>query len=145
MAEDEEDGFLNLSLPQKLQLGAFSAGTLLFLLTYTISGLLNGFNYTNTWILNNPVPVAAYWSLQIGLIPVYKSIDPRHIKFVKQSAHKFFFTGAPFIIFWTHYQFNPPTTGIDRIVSTLSYIITSAVIIGVVLSGSYFQLKRNNE
>jgi hypothetical protein len=41
---DDEDGSLNLSLPQKLQLGAFSAGTLIFLLTYTISGLLNGFN-----------------------------------------------------------------------------------------------------
>lgn len=145
MAEDEEDGLLNLSLPQKLQLGVFSAGTIIFLLTYTISGLLTGFNYTNTWILNNPVPVAAYWSLQIGLIPVYRSIDPSHLKFVKQYAHKFFFTGAPFIIFWAYYQFNSPTTGIDRIVSTLSYIITSASILSVVLSGSYFQFKKNRE
>jgi hypothetical protein len=139
---DDEDGFLNLSLPQKLQLGAFGAGTLIFLITYAVSGLLNGFNYVNTWILENPVPVAAYWSLQIGLIPVYRSFDPRHVKLVKQFAYKFFFTGAPFIVFWAYYQFNPPQTGIDRIVSTLSYIITSAVTIGVILSGSNFHIQQ---
>ena len=139
---DDEDGFLNLTLPQKLQLGAFGAGTLIFLFTYAVSGLLNGFSYVNTWILENPVPVAAFWSLQIGLIPVYRSFDPTHIKLVKQFAYKFFFTGAPFIVFWAYYQFNPPQTGIDRIVSTLSYIITSAVTIGVIFSATNFKIKR---
>lgn len=143
MAEDEDNGLLNLSLPQKLQLGVFGAGTLIFLLTYLVSVLLNGTQYVNQWILDNPVPVAAYWSIQVGLIPVYRKTDPRHVKYVKQFGHKFFFTGAPFILFWGYYQFNPPSTGIDRIVSTLSYIITSAVIIGGILSGSNFQLKRN--
>jgi len=28
-------------------------------------------------------PVATYWSLQIRLIPAYRSFDPTHIKFVK--------------------------------------------------------------
>jgi len=142
---DDEDGFLNLSLPQKLQLGVFGAGTLIFLLTYLVSILLNGTQYVNQWILENPVPVAAYWSIQVGLIPVYKKADPRHIKYVKQFAYNFFWTGAPFILFWGYYQFNPPSTGIDRIVSTLSRFVTSAVIIGVLLSTSNFQLKRNQD
>ena len=142
MGDDEDGGLLNLSLPQKLQLGAFGAGTLIFLITYFISALLNGFHYTNTWIMENPVPVIAYWSLQVGLIPVYKQVDPREIKLVKQFIYKFFFTGSVFILIWMYYQFNPPTTGIDRIVSTLSYIITSAVILGTILSGSYFKFTR---
>lgn len=141
MAEDE-DGFLNLSLPQKLQLGALSAGTLLFLLTYLVSILLNGTQYVNQWILDNPVPVLAYWSIQIGMIPVYRSVDPRHIKCVKQTVYKLLSVGAPFMVFWAYYQFHPPETGIDRIVEKLSYVFTFASITGVILSGSYFQFKR---
>jgi hypothetical protein len=83
MAEDE-DGFLNLSFPQKLQLGVFGAGTLIFLLTYLTAGLPNGFNYVNTWILDNPIPVAAYWSLNIGMIPVYRRADPTEWKSSKR-------------------------------------------------------------
>jgi len=142
---DDEDGFLNLSLPQKLQLGVFGAGTAIFLLTYFISVLLNGFSFVNQWILDNPVPVFAYWSIQVGLIPVYRSIDPLHIKCVKQAIYKLVSIGAPFMLFWIYYQFNPPQTGIDRIVAGFSHIITFASITGVILSGSYFQFKRKQD
>jgi len=142
---DDEDGFLNLSLPQKLQLGAFGAGTLIFLLTYFVSVLLNGFNYVNHWILNNPVPILAYWSFNIGMLPVYKKVDPRELKCVKQMIHKFVTIGGPFILFWVYYQFNPPATGIDRVVSKLSYVFTFASITGVILSSSYFKFKTGND
>ena len=141
MAGDEDNGLLNLSLPQKLQLGAFGAGTLIFLLTYLIGALLNGFQYTNQWILSNPVPVLAYWSIQIGLIPVYRRTDPRQLKYVKQTVYTLLSLGAPFMLFWAYYQFNPPTTGIDRIVSKLSYVFTFASITGVIVSGSKFKFK----
>ena len=78
------------------------------------------------------------------MIPVYRNFDPHHIKYVKQSIHNFFFTGSIFILFWGYYQFHPPEAGIDRIVSTLSYIITSASILSVFLSGSYFQFRKNS-
>lgn len=145
MAGDEDDGLLNLSLPQKLQLGVFGAGTAIFALTYLTGVLLNGFQYTNQWILSNPVPVLAYWSLQIGLIPVYKRTDPRQLKYVKQFAYKFFFTGAPFMIFWAYYQFNPPTTGIDRIISTFSRFITSVSVIGLLASAGNFKMSFEKE
>jgi len=145
MAGDEDDGLLNLSFPQKLQLGAFGAGTAIFAATYLIAILLNGVQYTNQWIMANPVPVLAYWSIQIGLIPVYKRTDPRRLKYVKQTIYKLLSIGAPFMLFWAYYQFNPPTTGIDRIVSKLSYVFTFASITGVILSGSYFKFKVDKE
>lgn len=142
MAEDEDgEGLLNLTLPQKLQLGAVGTGTIIFILTYTIAVLLNGFTYVNQWITSNPVPVAAYWSINIGLLPVYSKVDPREYKCVKQAVYKFIFWGGPFILFWIYYQFNPPTTGIDRLVSKLSYVFTFASLTGVILSGSYFKYK----
>jgi hypothetical protein len=145
MAGDEDNGLINLSFPQKLQLGAFGAGTLIFLLTYLISILLNGSQFTNQWILSNPVPVLAYWSIQIGLVPVYKRTDPKRIACLKQTIYKLLSIGAPFMLFWAYYQFNPPTTGIDRIVSKLSYVFTFASITGVILSGSYFKFSVDKE
>jgi len=140
MAEDE-DGFLNLSLPQKLQLGVFGAGTLLFLFTYVVAGLLNGFNYVNTWILDNPIPVVAYWSIQIGMIPVYSNVDLRRIKWLKQSIYTFFFSGGPFILFLAYYQFHPPTTGVDRLVNKFSYIIASVTFFKLIVSSGFYQYK----
>jgi len=145
MADDEDGGLLDLTFPQKLQLGAFTAGTLIFLLTYLTAGLLNGFNYVNQWIITNPVPVAAYWSLNIGMIPLYRKANPREWKFFKETGLKFIRTGAPFILFWGYYQFNPPTTGLDRIVSDISWIIAIASISGVILSGSYFKFETKDD
>lgn len=146
MAEDEDgERLLNLTLPQKLQLGAVGTGTLLFIATYIIAVLLNGTQFTNQWILQNPVPVAAYWSINIGLLPVYSKVDPREVKCIKQFIYKFIFWGGPFIVFWIYYQFNPPTTGIDRVVSKLSYVFTFASITGVILSGSYFKIQTDRQ
>jgi hypothetical protein len=71
-----------------------------------------------------------------------RSVDPQEFK--QTVHHKFFFMGAPFILIWTYYRFNPLTTGIDLIVPTLSYIITSAVILGNILSGTYFKFTKKN-
>lgn len=66
MAEDS-DGVFKLTVTEKIQLGAFAAGTGIFLLTYLIAAALNGFTYVNQWILDNKIPVFFYWSIQIGL------------------------------------------------------------------------------
>jgi len=144
MAEDGE-GFFNISPMQKIQLGVFGAGTLIFLGTYFFAVLLNGFKYTNEWMMQNPVPVLAYWSINIGMIPVYKKVDPRELKCVKQTIYKFVMIGGPFILFWIYYQFHPPATGIDRVVSKLSYVFTFASISGVILSSSYFKFKTGDD
>jgi len=142
MAEDEDSGLLGLQITpiQKLQFGIFGTGTLIFIATYIIAVLLNGFSYTHQWITANPVPVAAYWTINIGMLPVYKKVDPLELKCLKQAVFKFILWGGPFIVFWIYYQFNPPTTGIDRIVSKLSYVFTFASITGVILTSSYFKV-----
>jgi len=96
-------------------------------------------------VIANPVPVAAYWIIKIGMLPVYKQVDPLERKCLKQAIFKFILCVGPFILFCIYYQFNPQTTGIDRIVSKPSHVFTFVSITGVVLSSSYFKIKTRDK
>jgi len=152
---DDEDGF-KLTLTEKVQLGAFSAGAGIFLLSYIVAGLFNGFQYTNQWILNNKIPVFFYWSIQLGLLPVYNWILDEGIKpsrytdglklqkWFKQAAWNFTMTGAPFITIAIYYWYNPPSPGLDRVVYRLSYIIAGATFFNFTVSSSLFTYSKKS-
>ncbi|WP_313694217.1 hypothetical protein [Halorarum halobium] len=142
MADDEDRGLLNISLTQKIQLGAIGVGTLLFLLTYLVQGLLNGFSYVNQWILGNLIPVSAYWTLLIGLVPIYRQVDLRELKYLKQSIYTAISMGIPFLLFWLYYQFYPPTTGLGRVVEGLSYVITVGSALNLLISKGFHGLNK---
>ena len=148
---DDDDRF-KLTLTEKIQLGAFSAGALIFLLSYTVAGLLNGFQYTNQWILDNKIPVFFYWSIQIGLLPVYNWILEEGIKparytdgFKLQAIWTFVMTGAPFVLILIYYLYNPPAPGLDRVIYRFSYIIAGATFFNLILSTSIFSLNKRKK
>jgi len=155
MAEDGDNQAFKLTLTEKIQLGAFGAGTAIFILTYLAAAVLNGFNYVNQWILDNKVPVLFYWSIQIGLLPIYnwaleEAIKPvrrtdgfKLEKWFKQAVWTFIMTGAPFLLIAIFYWYNPPAPGLDRVVYRLSYIIAGATFANFVVSSSIWTKKRN--
>ena len=75
------------------------------------------------------------------MLLVYKKVNLHELKCIKQMIHKFVTIGGPFILLWVYYQFNPPATGIDRVVSKLIYVLTFESIISVILSIIYFQIQ----
>jgi len=45
------------------------------------------------------------------------------------------------ILFLAYYQFNPPTTGIDRLVNKFNYIIASVTFFKLIVSSGFYKYK----
>ncbi|MCU4753425.1 hypothetical protein OB919_15785 [Halobacteria archaeon AArc-curdl1] len=116
------------SIGQKIQISLSSLAVLVLILLYTGSVLLNGFNYTHTIILENPVVILFFVLTPLAIGPVYYKAQTLTEKALRQLT----WTGLVFVAIsiptWIYFQFHPPETGWDRITERLSYIFMSATI-----------------
>lgn len=113
-----------LTTGRKLQLKIIFYGIPLAGLTYTVIGLLNGFQYANQLIGKHPIPILLYTTGLFALgIPFYRKND----ELIKQIVYQVSWSGAILLIpafsAFLYYNFNPPTTGIGRITLTISNIL----------------------
>ena len=129
-----------LTTGRKLQLKVIFYGLLLAGLTYTVIGLLNGFQYANQLLIDYPIPIIIYVATLIGFIPFYRKND----ELIQQIFYQIGWSGAILLVpaasAFLYYNFNPPETGIGRITLTISKILVW-ITTGMVMSTLVFTQK----
>ena len=134
-----------LTTGRKLQLKVIFYGILLAGLTYTVIGLLNGFQYANHLFITHWTTVLIYTAVLIGFFPTYQNND----ELIKQIIYQLGWSGAillvPAVSSFLYYSFNPPTTGIGRITLTISKILVWITVVMMLGALGYTQKPSSSE
>lgn len=130
---------------QKLQIFSTFGIIGLQILIYLGIGLLNGFDYLNTWIIANIVPVSFFVILPFSLVPVYSQLDDIWTKAQKQFTQVGIVIMIASVYVFTYFEFNPPTTGFERLAASFARFTGLYAFINFMISGGITAKKMKDE